>query len=104
MFAGNVVRIDKRDDKQNAKNYGPVSLLPIFGKIFERLIYIRMYSFFIENDLISPNEPSFKPGYSFINQLLSIMHDIHQPFDQCYESRSRLRGVLLDIPMAFDKV
>ena len=104
VFAGNVVRIHKRDDKQNVKNYGPVSLLPIFGKIFERLIYIRMYSFFIENNLISPNEPSFKPGDSFINQLLSIIHDIHQSFDQCYESRSRLRGVLLDIPMAFDKV
>ena len=34
----NVVPIHKRDDKQNVKNYRPVSLLPIFGKIFERLI------------------------------------------------------------------
>ena len=41
----NVVPIHKRDDKQNFKNYRPVSLLPIFGKIFERLIYNEMYSF-----------------------------------------------------------
>ena len=34
----NVVPIHKRDDKQNVKNYRPVSLLPIFRKIFERLI------------------------------------------------------------------
>ena len=40
-----VVPIHKRDDKQNVKNYRPVSLLPIFGKIFERLIYNEMYSF-----------------------------------------------------------
>ena len=30
----NVVPVHKRDDKQYLKNYRPVSLLPIFGKIF----------------------------------------------------------------------
>ena len=34
----NVVPIHKRDDKQDVKNYRPVSFLPIFGKIFERQI------------------------------------------------------------------
>ena len=60
----NVVLIHKRDDKQNVKNYRPVSLLPIFRKIFERLIYNEMYSFFIENDLISSNQLGFKQGDS----------------------------------------
>ena len=36
--------IYKRDDKQNVKNYRPVSLLLIFGKIFECLIYNEMYT------------------------------------------------------------
>ena len=48
----NVGPVQKRDDKQNVKNYRPVLLLPIFGKIFERLIYNEMYSFFVENDLM----------------------------------------------------
>ena len=39
----NVVPIHKQDDKQNVKNYRPVSFLPIFGKIFERRIYNEMY-------------------------------------------------------------
>ena len=30
----NVVPIHKRDDKQNVRHYRPVSILPIFGKIF----------------------------------------------------------------------
>ena len=51
----NMVPIHKRDGQQNVKNYRPVSLLPIFGKIFERLIYNEMYSFFMKNGLISPN-------------------------------------------------
>ena len=82
-----MIRIHKRYDKQNVKNYRPVSLLPIFGKIFERLIYNEMYSFFIENDLISSNQSGFKQGDSCINQLLSITHDIYQSIDQGYVFR-----------------
>ena len=61
-----------------------------------------MYSFFIENDLISSHQSGFKQGDSCINQLLSITHDIYQSLDQGYE----VRGVFLDISknIAFDKV
>ena len=51
----NAIPFHKREDKQNFKNYQPVSLLPIFGKISEHLIYNEMHSFFIENYLISSN-------------------------------------------------
>ena len=73
---GNVVPIHKKDDKQNVKNYRPVSLLPICGKIFERLIYNVMYDFLTENDLLSPNQSGFRSGDSCINQLYSINHEI----------------------------
>ena len=59
-----------------------------------------MYSFFIENDLISSNQSGFKQGDSCINQLLSITHDVYQCLDQGCE----VRGVFLDISKAFDKV
>ena len=59
-----------------------------------------MYSFFIENDLISSNQSGFKQWDSLINQLLSITHDIYQSLDLDYE----VRGVFLDISKAFDKV
>ena len=59
-----------------------------------------MYSCFIENDLMSSNQLSFKQGDSCINQVLSITHDIYQSLDQGYE----VRGVFLDISKAFDKV
>ena len=96
----NVVPIQKRDDKQNVKNYRPDSLLPIFEKIFERLIYNEKYSFVIENDLISLNQSGFKQGDYCINQLLSITHDIYQSVDQGY----KVRGVFLGISKAFGKV
>ena len=50
----NVVPAHKKGDKQNLKNC-PISLLPVAGKISERILYNNMYEFFTENNLISPN-------------------------------------------------
>ena len=90
----------KKGDKQLVKNYRPISLLPITGKIFERLLYNQMFEFFIRNDLISQNQSGLKPGDSCINQLLAITHEIYKSFDACLD----VRAVLLDISKAFDKV
>ena len=96
----NIVPIHKKGDKQAVINYRPVSLLPICGKIFERLLYNEMLNFFLENDLISPKQSGFRPGNSCINQLLSINHEILSVVDIGLE----VRGLFLDVSKAFDKV
>ena len=35
----NVVPIHKKESRQLKKNYRPISLLPIFGKLLEKLIF-----------------------------------------------------------------
>ena len=97
---GNIVPIHKKGDKQTLKNYRPVSLLPICGKILERLMFNGMFNFFIENELISSNQSGFKPGNSCVNQLMSVTHEIYKSFDEGH----KVRGVLLGISKAFDKV
>ena len=81
----NIVPIQKENDKQSLANYRPISLLPICGKIFERLLYNEMFNFFITNHLISTNQSGFKPGDSCINQLLSFTHGIYASFNEGYE-------------------
>ena len=83
----NVVPVHKKRDKQILKNYRPVSLLPVCGKIFECLIYNNLFEYFIESDLISQNQSGFKPGDSCINQLISITHEIYPSFDGYQENR-----------------
>ena len=100
MEKANVVPTYKKNDKQLVKNCRPISLLPICGKIFEHFIYNKLFHFFQENNLISPNQSGFKPGDSFTNQLLAITHEIYKSFDDGYE----VRGVFLDISKSFDKV
>ena len=96
----NVLSVHKKGDYQCIKDYRLVSLLPVFSKIFERLIYNTMSKSFLDNSLFSSNQPGFKPGDSCINQLITITHDIFKGFDDRLEKR----GVFHDISKAFDKV
>ena len=77
-----------------------MSLSPICGKILKRLLFNEMFKFFIENKLISSNQPCFRPGGSCINQLLSNAHEIFESFDVGLEVKS----VFLDISKAFNKL
>ena len=72
----NVVPFFKKNNKQDLKDYRPISLLPVSDKIFERLLYDSVFKFFTENNLISQNQSGFKPGDFCTNQLLSITHQI----------------------------
>ena len=54
----------------------PPCVLPICRKFFEKSVFNEMFKFFIENELISPNQSGFKPGDSCINQVLAITHII----------------------------
>ena len=99
MEKGNILPCYKNGDKQNLKNYRPVSLLSICRKIFERLIFNEMSSFFLVNNLLAPNQSAFKPSDSCINQLLSINHESYLLFADGFEVRS----VFLDKYKAFDK-
>ena len=48
---GNITPVHKKESKNLIKNYRPISLLPIFGKIFEKVIYNNLYKYLQENKL-----------------------------------------------------
>ena len=100
--AANVVPVHKKEDKCLVKNYRPISLLPIFAKVFERVIYNSLFNYFLHNKLFTPSQSGFLPGDSCIAHLLSIIHEIQSAFDD--NPTIDVRGIFLDISKAFDKV
>ena len=98
----NVVPTRKKESKNLLKNYRPISLLPIFGKIYERIIFKELLNYFHQNQLFTKCQSGFLPGYSCISQLLSIVHKINSSFD-C-DPTIDFSGVFLDISKTFDKV
>ena len=55
----NIIPAHKKNDKQLVYNYRPISLLPIFGKIFEKIIFNKIYNFPLDKKLLNPNQSGF---------------------------------------------
>ena len=98
----NVVPFHKKDSRSCKTNYRPTSLLPVFGKLFEKIIFDSIYGHLWKNSLLTPHQSGFQPGDSTINQLFSITHKICSSFD--YVPSLETRAVFLDLSKAFDKV
>ena len=73
--------VHKKEDKQIVDNYRPVSLLPILGKIFERIIFNSIFEYLEENNLLCPNQPGLRPSDPCKYQLLSMLYEIYKSFD-----------------------
>ena len=71
---------------------------------FLRKLYLTSYTinFFTANNLITKNQSGFRSGDSTTNQLLTLVNEIHESFDN--RNSLEVRSVFLDISKAFDKV
>ena len=62
----NVVPVYKNKGDKCVKNYRPMSLLPIFGKIFEKCIFDSVYTYFENNNLFINSQSGFRKGDSCV--------------------------------------
>ena len=98
----NISHIHKKGGKQTINNYRPLSLLPVCGKIFERLIFNVLYKYLEENKQLSVHQSGLRSSNSCVNQLLSFVHKLYKAFDAYPTLETRV--VFLDMFKAFDKV
>ena len=79
-----IVPVDQKDKKQIFNKFCPIPLVPICSKVFEKLLYDAIFAFIIDSKLLNSTQPSFKPSFSCVNQLLikiSITYSIFSAFD-----------------------
>ena len=100
LKTGRVNPIHKSGPTDDIDNYRPISVLPIFSKIFEKLTYTRMLSFISRFGILSACQFGFRRGKSTtqaITKLLSyVMPAYHSKiFSACF---------FLDLRKAFDTV
>ena len=95
---GKVTPVYKKDNKECIENYRPVSILPVFGKIFEKIIYTRLIKFFMANGILHEDQFGFRKGHS-------TTHALHKSVDIITNSRERgkhVLGIFIDLSKAFD--
>ena len=98
----NVTPIFKKGDKQLIENYRPISLLPLCGKIFEKIIFNNLYKHLTTHHPITKSRSGFRPRNSTTSQIIDHVDEIQQTFDST--KSLEVRAVFLDISKAFGKV
>lgn len=81
-----------------ASAYRPISLLPLIGKLFEKILLKRMKAYL--NDIIPEHQFGFRENHGTIEQV----HRIVDVISRSLEEKKYCSAVFLDISQAFDRV
>ena len=95
-----VTPLFKSGDSAITGNYRPVSVLPIFSKVLERVMYNRVYLHFIQNDLFYSKQFGFQKNTSTEHAILQLIDEILKSFSK----NEYTLGVFIDLSKAFDTV
>ena len=95
-----VIPFFKSNDPMVFSNYRPVSVLPLFSKIFERLMYNRLLSFVNKCKLLYEYQFGFRCGHSPELAPTCLVDKI----SNALENGEYVLGLFLDFSKAFDTV
>ena len=95
-----VTPIYKAGDNSNVSNYRPISVLPCFSKILERLMYNRLYKYLKEYNILYEKQLGFQSVYSTNDAIVQLVDKIFDSF----EKEQFTLGVFIDLSKAFDTV
>ena len=94
------VPIHKGGPKIDIQNYRPISLLSAFPKIYEKVMYSRIYDFLSNNKVLVENQFGFRKGRSCEDALLTAQNHILTTLNR----KQICMLLLIDFSKAFDMV
>ena len=68
-----VIPIFKSGSEEVLSNYRPISVLPIFSKIFEKCIYYRLLSFINKYNILTNDQYGFRERHSTSHALINLL-------------------------------
>jgi hypothetical protein len=90
--------IYKSGDRSAASNYRPISLLPVFSKIFEKAMYDRLLDHFSKNEILNEYQYGFRSKMSTDNASHMLLNEILTAMNQ----KQMVGGIFCDLHKAFD--
>ena len=97
-----IIPIYKSADNKQFNNYRPISILPAFSKILEKIVYSRLFSFINHHNILYEHQYGFRSKHSTVHPILHFIKDIIISNDR--SAKNRTIGTFLDLAKAFDTV
>ena len=95
-----VTPVFKSNDKESFSNYRPISVLPCFSKILEKLMYKRIIKFLDKHNTLNEHQYGFRKKHSTTHAILELVTKITNAID----NNQYTMGIFLDLSKAFDTV
>ena len=95
-----VTPVFKGGDKKDLGNYRPISVLPCFSKILEKIMYNRLYNHLMKNNIFYSKQFGFQKGRSMEHAIIQLIDQINNNF----ENNEFAIGVFIDLSKAFNTV
>lgn len=80
------------------ENYRPISVLPVFSKVFERILNDQLQNYF--DDILSKFLSAFRKNYSCQSVLLKMIEDWKKALD----NGDTVGAIMIDLSKAFDTI
>ena len=87
----------KKGDKRDITNYRPISLLPVFSKILERVMQTRLLKHLNDCNILSNEQYGFRPGLDTDNATYQLTNGILYALN----SKLHMGGIFCDLAKAF---
>ena len=95
-----IIPLPKGGDRTEVSNFRPVSLLPLPGKIIEKVAHAKFSSFLDRHGIISDKQGGFRKGFSTAKSMAELTDNILSIIN---EGKTSL-AVFVDLRKAFDTV
>lgn len=100
MKIAKVIPIYKTGDKHIPNNYRPISLLPQFSKILEKMFFIRLDDFIAKHSILCEQQYGFRADRSTSFAIIEFIEKVINAIDR----KQYAVGIFLDLKKAFDTV
>lgn len=90
----------KKDEKHDIKNYRPIALITIFSKIFEKVIFDNMYSYFESHNILTKEQKGFRKNKTIDAAIYEFLNMVYPRMDK----RQTVFTLYMDMTKAFDYV
>lgn len=95
-----VTPVYKGGDHLNVESYRPISVLPLFSKILEKYMAIKLSQYLEKMSILSTKQFGFQKGMGTVDAILTLMEDIYESINR----EQYMISLFVDLRKAFDTV